>query len=212
MSLQIFYICTGAWKENAYIIIKNKESILIDPGDNFSELDTYFKTFNTNYKAIINTHGHFDHVGAVEEFRRKYSIPFYIHSKDKRLVHQANLFRKLTGVSGTNPTPTIDFFLDNLISIELSDTNIKIHHVPGHSEGSVVFEVENNLIIGDLFFNDSIGRNDLPGGNLKKLMESISYVLDNFKNFMIYPGHGTPFLLNEAKIDRLKNICNEYNN
>jgi hydroxyacylglutathione hydrolase len=212
MNVQIIHKTVGAWKENTYLIIKDNQALVIDPGDNFDELDIYFGTYSVKYIAILNTHGHFDHVGAVQEFRLKYNIPFYIHSKDKRLVHQANLFRRITGISGVNLTPTIDFFLDDLSFMQLSNLKIKIHHVPGHSEGSVAFEIENNLILGDLFFNDSIGRNDLPGGNFKKLIESINYILTNFKNYMIYPGHGLPFILDDIKIEKLKNICDEHKN
>ena len=208
--MEIYCKRIGEWNENSYLIVEDENALLIDPGDYFNELDDFFNTYNVSYLAILNTHGHFDHIGAVEEFRVKYKIPFYLHSKDKRIVHQANLFRKLAGLSTVRLTPKIDFFLDSIQEIDLLPSKLKIHYTPGHSEGSVCFEIGNNLLSGDLIFNDSIGRNDLPGGDLKKLKESIKYLVKNFEGFNIYPGHGIPFVLDKEKISTLNSICNEH--
>jgi glyoxylase-like metal-dependent hydrolase (beta-lactamase superfamily II) len=209
MNLAIRYLTVGVWNENSYIIEYKGESILIDPGDEFDKLDPFFALSGTQHKAIINTHGHFDHVGAIEEFKLKYQIPFYIHSKDKQLVHQANLYRKLAGVHAITKTPKIDGSLDQYESIPLADKQIKIHHTPGHSHGSVCFEIDHALISGDLFFTDCLGRIDLPGGNKELLLNSIKYILDHFAGYQIYPGHGDPFILDQAIMNVLKKLMNE---
>ncbi len=208
MELVIRHLTVGSWKENAYILEYMGESILVDPGDDFNFLDDFFSISGTKHKAILNTHGHFDHVGAVEEFKLKYQIPFYIHSKDKQLVHQANLYRKFAGENYITKTPKIDFLLDDIDSIPLADKKIKVYHTPGHSHGSVCFEIDKNLISGDLFFMDSLGRTDLPGGNMDLLLRSVNFVVDHFAGYKIYPGHGAPFELDEATILKFKEILN----
>jgi hydroxyacylglutathione hydrolase len=204
MDLSIRYITVGTWNENAYIIEYKGHSILIDPGDNFKKLENFFLQNKTKHIAILNTHGHFDHIGAVQDFKEKYNIPFYIHSKEKRNVYQANLLRKFAGDSQVLKTPGIDIFFDDITSFHLLDKEIKIHHTPGHSAGSVCFEIDNMLISGDIFFKDQIGRTDLPGGNKALLIESVKFILTNFMNYHIYPGHGSPFILDEEVVKRIK--------
>ena len=204
MNVNIRYTTVGKWKENSYIIDYKNEAILIDPGECYEELEKFFFRKDIQFKAILNTHGHFDHVGAVQDFKEKYNIPFYIHSKEKRNVYQANLLRKFAGDSQVLKTPGIDIFFDDITSFHLLDKEIKIHHTPGHSAGSVCFEIDNMLISGDIFFKDQIGRTDLPGGNKALLIESVKFILTNFMNYHIYPGHGSPFILDEEVVKRIK--------
>lgn len=206
MKLEIRYATVGEWNENSYILEYNQQSILIDPGDDFETLDTYFQKNNTKHIAILNTHGHFDHIGAVEDFRNKYQIPFYIHSKDKNILHQANLLMRFAGQKHNIKIPKIDYFLDEQNSFQFYDKNIFIHHAPGHSQGSVCLEIDNILFSGDILFKDSIGRTDLPGGNKALLSKSINFIINNFKDYTIYPGHGLPFVLNEEIITNINKL------
>jgi glyoxylase-like metal-dependent hydrolase (beta-lactamase superfamily II) len=114
------------------------------------------------------------------------------------------LYKKISGDNNICHIPQVDFFLDEFHELKISDKFIKIHYVPGHTEGSVCFEIGNNLIIGDLFFKNEIGRTDLPGGNLYKIKNSINYILEKFLMFNIYPGHGNPFVLTNDTIFELK--------
>ena len=206
MSVIIKYTETGKWKENSYLIQYDDEAVLIDPGDEFENLENLFFNEKIKIKAILNTHGHFDHIGAVQELRLKYNLPFYLHSKDKRILNQANLLKKLTGDNEILKIPDIDYYLDSVKSLFILNKEIKIHHTPGHSPGSVCFEIDKALITGDIIFNDSIGRTDLPGGNEINLNETIKFIIVNFKNFIIYPGHGQPFILNEERIRHIKTL------
>lgn len=206
MDVVIRYETVGLWAENSYIIEYKGKSILIDPGDDFSKLDDSFSKNGCTPVCIINTHAHFDHIGSVEDFKIKYNLPFYLHSKDKRLLHQANLYRRITGDTQISKSPGIDFYLDDMEYISFEDKKIFIHHLPGHSDGSVCFEIDKNLISGDIIFQDILGRIDLPGGNKPLLNASVSYILDRFKGYAIYPGHTMPFILDEHVIAGIKKL------
>ena len=206
MELDITYYTVGEWRENSYLIKYKSEAWLVDPGDEFEDLDKKFAVAELELKGIINTHGHFDHIGAVHQFKEKYNIPFYIHSKDKQILRQANLYKKLAGSSSYFVTPDIDGFLEEIESFKINDKVIKIHSTPGHTNGSVSFEIDNALISGDLLFKEAIGRVDLPGGNINLLKKSITYVIENFEGYTIYPGHGSPFVLDSNVINTLKKL------
>ena len=206
MEAKILYKTVGKWHENSYIIKVGNGAWLVDPGDEFEQLEAFFKLDGFALKGIINTHGHFDHVGAVNQFKEKYLIPFFIHSKDKQILRQANLYKKLAGSDSFFVVPVIDEYLENVQHVSICEKKIKIHYTPGHTNGSVSFEVDKNLITGDLLFKDKIGRVDLPGGSIKLLKQSILYILENFECYVIYPGHGEPFVLDDEVIRTLKKM------
>lgn len=206
--MEIDILCTtvSRWKENSYLLKFQNEAWLIDPGDEFEKLDNNFVTADLKINGIINTHGHFDHVGAVSEFKNKYDIPFFIHEKDKQILRQANLYKKLAGSKEYFEIPDIESFIEKNSTFELYDKIIQTHYTPGHTNGSVSFEIDNYLFTGDLLFKGVIGRVDLPGGNIELLKQSINFVLENFKGYIVYPGHGESFLLDESVIRILKKL------
>lgn len=197
MNFCIKRITVGQWLENTYLIYNEEEGWIVDPGDDFELLNDVVNQERITLKGILNTHGHFDHLGAVSNFKENYNVPFYIHSRDKRLVGQANLYRKLAKGQGFFKTPAIDHFLDQAKEIPFGGESIKIIHTPGHSEGSVTFVIDNQLISGDLLFENRVGRTNLPGGNLESLKKSATTLLQNFKGYRVYPGHGNSFLITD---------------
>ena len=205
MEVKIKCRTVGIWNENSYFLNYQGEAWLIDPGDEFKKLDSFFNPEHYHLKGIINTHGHFDHIGAVNEFKQKYSLPFFIHSKDKQLVRQGNLYKKLAGSNEPLQTPEIDNVLDNM-QISIADKPVKIHYTPGHTHGSVCFQIDNYLFSGDILFKDALGRTDLPGGNKNLLRNSIDFILANFSGYTIFPGHGESFFLNEKAIAGFKKL------
>lgn len=212
MYIDIKTIAVGTWKVNCYLVALGNEGWIIDPGDEAENIIHFLNLDNYKLKGIINTHGHFDHVGAVSEIKEKYNIPFFIHSKDKRLISHGNLYRGFSGDSSIKKTPIIDDYLDTFPFIKIKDKKIMIYHTPGHTPGSVCYEIDGNLITGDLFFKDKIGRTDLPGSNTKLILTSIKYIFENFRGFLIRPGHGESFLLNESIIDEIMFKKDGFNN
>ncbi len=203
-------VTTGLWKENSYQICYKESNWIIDPGGDFECLIECFDC--KNIIGILATHGHFDHIGAVADFQSRYSSPFYLHSKDKRVMCQANLHRKIVGDDKVYTTPRINYFLDQILVLPFMDKNIQVHYLPGHTEGSMGFEFEKKLFTGDLFYYNGLKLNDLPGGNQEKLLKSIEFVITNFEGYEIYPGHGKHFVLDKLLINKFKNIIDELRN
>ena len=204
MELIISKIVLGSWKENCYLIACEDEAWVIDPGDDGEAIIRDLNLNEYKLKGIINTHGHFDHIGAVAQIKNKYDIPFFIHSKDKRLLTQGNLYRRMVGNTVLCETPVIDEYLDDIEYFTLKSHKIFVHHLPGHTNGSVCFEVCGNLFVGDMLLKNDRFSFNLPGANKELMSLSLTYIFDNFRGFNIYPGHGEFFGLDDDSINRFK--------
>jgi hydroxyacylglutathione hydrolase len=191
-------IINGKWKENCYILSSEGKSIVIDPGGNAVQMFDYFHNHDLSVSAVINTHAHFDHIGAVSDIIDKFKCPFYLHSKDQKLLRSANLYMSLFEGNEKIKIPNVDFYLDQIESpIILAGMPITILHTPGHTEGSVSLIIGNFLFSGDTLFKGQIGRTDLPGGKKDKLKISLQGYALLEKSLIIYPGHGEPTTLDE---------------
>jgi hydroxyacylglutathione hydrolase len=185
----------GSWKENCYILCYSSNAIIFDPGDCYQPIVDFLCSNNLTPVAILNTHAHFDHITSVYELQQKYNIPFYLHSNDKKLLNTANLYMKLFGGSNIIKIPKVDYYLDEVSNLVFNGININILFTPGHTDGSICFSYNNILFTGDTLLKGKIGRVDLPGGNLDKLISSLKKISLLPKNTLIYPGHGEITLL-----------------
>lgn len=204
MEVKVNKITVGNWKENCYLISCEDEAWIIDPGEDAEAIISGLNLNDYKLQGIINTHGHFDHIGAVAEIKEKYRIPFYIHSKDKRLATQGNLYRRMVGDTKIYKTPLVDEYLDDLVCLKLKKHKILIHHTPGHTNGGVCFEVEGVLFTGDMLLKSSVSLSNLPGVNKELMSISLKYIFENFKGFIINPGHGNSFVLDDDAINTFK--------
>lgn len=174
----------GPIETNSYFLYEKDEVILIDPaGKSEKVID-----FIGNYKpvAVLLTHGHFDHIKAVDDLYDKYKLPVYLNKEDEKLARDKyqgkdfNIFNYIT-------CPIVDAKEGNY---KIGNFNFDIIQTPGHTEGSVLYRFNKDIFTGDTLFKESVGRTDLEGGNNHKLMSSLKV----FKNFdiysIIYPGHG----------------------
>jgi hydroxyacylglutathione hydrolase len=209
--MKIKCIVSGKWVENCYVVSINNSAVIIDPGGNAHEVIEYVTDNKLTVHAIINTHAHFDHIGAVDELAKLYQCPFYLHSGDQRLLRSANLY--MTLFLGEKPVviPKVDFLFDKIDSpLEFGELSVEILHTPGHTDGSVCFLINTNLFTGDTLMKGTIGRLDLPGGNKTKMIGSLRSLSQLPEELVIYPGHGEPGILgeeitnNESVINLLK--------
>lgn len=178
-------ICTGEIQENCYVIMdeETKEGFMVDPGDEGSRIAELVDSLGVNLQYIILTHGHFDHVGAVEYIADKYNVPFYMSEIDEKWAEKApTLFTKLRKADG---------YLKDGDTLNCGNKEIKVYATPGHTEGGLSFLVEDYLFTGDTLFRASIGRTDFPGGNFDKIIESIkTKLLCLGDEIVVCPGHG----------------------
>lgn len=195
-------IPTGVWRQNCYIIYDNNlNGLLVDPGADAEVIDKFIIKNKIKLHAICNTHGHYDHIGAVNYFKKKYLIPFYLHSKDEKLSKSANLYVKIFESNKFIEIPKIDYFIDNLKSpIQIEGFNLNYIYSAGHTMGSICFKLGNQLFTGDTILPGQVGRTDLPGGSKDLLIKTLVILSKLPKDIIIYPGHGEiTTLLKEIK-------------
>lgn len=193
MDINIERITVGEWDENVYLIYGEQDLVIVDPGDEAERLIARIEEIGCTPRAVLITHGHFDHIGAVCQLVERYKILFYIHSSDKRLLRQANFYRKMSHSKTFIEIPRPNKFLDNENVLAFGEIALEVMHVPGHTNGSVCFKMNNDLISGDLIFEYDEGRTDLPESDPDALRNSIRSLVEGFPDCTIHPGHGNSF-------------------
>src|SRR5690242_7860006 len=197
--IKIDFFTFNPLAENTYLLTNEKqEALIIDPGFYFTEEENTFKNFISDYNIkpvqLLNTHCHLDHVFGNEWVRKNYGLELYIHEGEKKVLEFAPATGNMYGLRFTNYKGAFHF-IDEGDKIFLGDDELEILLTPGHSPASVCFycKAQNFIIGGDVLFNESIGRFDLPGGDEQTLYKSIReklYVLPD--ETIVYPGHGEP--------------------
>lgn len=194
-----------------------RQAVVIDPGDNAAALVEAVRAHALDVRSILLTHAHLDHITGVGEVKAAFDVPVGLHPDDQPLydaiVQQGQMF----GLRVTKPPPP-DFALAHGDRIVFGQYEIRVHHTPGHSPGGVCLQVAPlarasapgaTLIVGDTLFAGSIGRTDLPGGDLDTLLRSIRQVLFAFgDDAIVYPGHGpTTTIGDERRTNPFLNSC-----
>ncbi len=170
----------GAYQTNCYIVEKDNKSLIIDPG--VGAVEWVLKNAK-NPVAILNTHGHFDHIWSDKELKEKLNIPIYIPKDDAFMLEQ-DPFHKST------PKITADFEIDSEEPKSIDSFKVKFRHFPGHTPGNSVIEIGDVWFSGDFLFNGSIGRWDFPYSSPEDMIKSLQKVAKIKKNFTLLPGHG----------------------
>ncbi|MBA2173604.1 MBL fold metallo-hydrolase [Halobacillus locisalis] len=199
--IKISRLPLGPMATNAYIIHENKQALVIDPGGDFEKLQAYLEERELDVLAVLLTHAHFDHIGAVDQVRDAYKAPVYLHGSESDWLMDPSLNGSgLFQMGSVTARPA-----DNLLEpgqMEIGPFTFEVRHTPGHSPGSLSFVFRNQrfTIAGDTLFQRGMGRTDLPGGSREELEESIKEQLFSLRNDMkIFPGHGLPTTIEEEK-------------
>jgi glyoxylase-like metal-dependent hydrolase (beta-lactamase superfamily II) len=186
---------------NCYIVgdEETREAMVIDPGDNAREILDALRRGRLNVKAIVNTHAHFDHVGAVSQVREATGAPFMIHADEAPILAAASGSAALWGMYVPQPKPA-DRLLREGDEVRVGSIAFRVLHTPGHTPGGICLLHDKTVFVGDTLFQGSIGRTDFPGGDYGTLMASIrGKLLPLPDETVVYSGHGAPTTIGEEK-------------
>ncbi len=173
--MEIKKFVLGALENNVYLLIKEKDAVLIDC-EQPAVILRYLEKNRLKLRIILLTHGHFDHVHGLEEIKEKTGAEVWVNKKDMGLQYGGEI--------------AADMFFTDGQRIAFNGEEINVIFTPGHTPGSVCFLTGNHLFSGDTLFKQGVGRTDLPGGNALELEESLQRVLALPPETKVYPGHG----------------------
>ena len=190
--MKIETFVTGIIGTNTYVAYNEttKEAVLVDPAACTKKLMHFIEEEGLSMKAVLLTHGHFDHIGGLEKTKAQTGAKVYIYADDADTLTSAG--KNLSTMVGQpmNPGPA-DVLLRDGDEVEISP-NIKLTtiHTPGHTVGSCCFVGEDVIFSGDTLFEGSIGRTDFPGGSYENMMKSLSRLMTYDDDMTVLPGHG----------------------
>lgn len=193
--MQITSLTLGPLETNCYIVSADgsDEAIVIDPAARGDRIRAALGSKKA--AAVLLTHGHFDHTGALDAFE---GTPIYIHPSDDVMLLDA-VWSAGAMIGDTAPRPAATDYVQEGTKLHLAGLDISVLHTPGHTIGSVVYAIGDVLFTGDTMFRSGYGRTDLPGGDEDELARSLHRLLRMEKNWIICPGHGEPSTLKEEK-------------
>lgn len=184
-------LTVGPIQANCFIIgcEDTHEAAVIDPGDEADRILLALSESKLTLKCIINTHGHFDHVGANKRLKETTGASIMIHPLDAPMLDQLSASAASWGMSADN-SPAPDRTIDDGDVVEFGNISLKVIHTPGHSPGGVSLHTGDHVFVGDTLFAGSVGRTDLPGGDPSVLKASIQNKLFTLGDHVkVYPGH-----------------------
>jgi glyoxylase-like metal-dependent hydrolase (beta-lactamase superfamily II) len=192
LDIQVTTIVNGRWRQNCYIVSTLEgDALIIDPGSAAADITATVELNHWRPLAILNTHAHYDHVGAVADLMDRYRAPFYLHGADERLLSRANLYRMLFESREPIRVPAITHDISTLPPVfGVGPFSVTWLATPGHTDGSVCLLVDGILFSGDTLMRGTVGRTDLPGGNSKRLLESLRMLADLPQDIVVCGGHG----------------------
>ncbi|MBC3515117.1 MBL fold metallo-hydrolase [Neobittarella massiliensis] len=197
--MEIGMMPLGVMGTNCYLVFDDqKQGVLIDPGANATFILNAIQEQGVTLHYILLTHGHFDHVGALEEVRRATGAPVAIHQDDAYRLPQVDKEGARFGVY-TAPQQPADLLLKDEQTLEAGDLQLRILHTPGHTEGGITILCGQAMFTGDTLFCDGVGRTDLPGGDELELHNSLVRIASFCDNYAVYPGHGDVTNLDREK-------------
>jgi hydroxyacylglutathione hydrolase len=177
-----------------------RDVFVIDPGDEAERILAVLRHLNARPIAIVNTHGHFDHVQAVDAVRRATHVPFWIHEAERPVLESGPSRAKVLFGIDLPPSPVPDRWLTEGDVLRVGSLQLTVRHTPGHSPGGVCLVGDGLVFTGDTLFAGSVGRTDLPGANQDALFASIARVLLPLPDDTVcYPGHGPETTIGEEK-------------
>ena len=199
-------VIVGGLETNCYLVYceETKACVIVDPGSESEKIFPVIAEEELHPVAVINTHGHIDHIGANRDMKDKFNIPVWIHAGDNDLLSRMQPL-ELALFLGAKDSPPPDRFLVDGEDLKVGNGRLRVLHTPGHSAGSISLLGDGFLLSGDTLFCEGVGRTDLPGGNQKQIEASICHKILTLPDATrVLPGHGP---LTSVGLERQNNPC-----
>lgn len=205
--IQIETFTFNPFSENTYLVYdETAEGVVIDPGcydkAEKDKLSQFIERKNITIKYLLNTHCHIDHVLGNNFVKEKYQVPLLLHKKDEPVLRSVKAYAPSYGFNMYQETLP-DKYLDEGDTVSFGKITFDVLFLPGHAPGHIGFyhKESGSLFSGDVLFEQSIGRTDLPGGDFNTLIKSIHQKIFTLPDHVVvYPGHGNPTTVKEEKI------------
>ncbi len=185
-------LTVGPIMANCFIVgcEQTRQAAVIDPGDEVDRILMALANEKLKVAVIINTHGHFDHVGGNARLKQATGAPLVIHRLDAPMLEQLSAAASQWGMMAENSPPP-DRFIDEGDTVPFGNIVFKVIHTPGHTPGGVSLHADSSVFVGDTLFAGSIGRTDFPGGDYATLISSIQNKLFTLgDDVTVFTGHG----------------------
>ena len=194
-------LAVGPIMANCFIVgcRQTGEAAVIDPGDEADRILLALAEEKLTVKQIINTHGHFDHVGANKRMKAATGAPILIHALDAPMLSMLARSAAAWGMSAEN-SPSPDRLVAEGDIVDVGTIRFNVIHTPGHTPGGIALHADDCLFVGDTLFAGSVGRTDFPGGDFDALKTSIRkklFALDD--RVRVFTGHGPETTIGEEK-------------
>ena len=191
MALRVDTLSLGPIGTNCYVVRRDasaQDAVVVDPSGEATELRLTLARLGATCTAILVTHGHWDHLVGVADLSEGTGAPVHMPEGERALLESPEAFTP-TGVTVRSHTPEV--LLDGGETLELAGVSFEVVAVPGHSPAHVAYYADGHLFSGDVLFQGSVGRTDLPGADWDTLLGSIRTLVDRFPaETTVYPGHG----------------------
>ena len=200
--MEIRRLVVGWGQANCYVVYRkgHDEALIIDPGGDGPDISACFEELGLRGAAILCTHGHADHIGALGELHNQGQVPIYVHANDADyLTTPAKNLSQMFSVDDPITGPRADHLLTAGEEIVVAGLSVKVIHTLGHTPGSSCFLIGESLFTGDTLFAGAVGRTDLPGGVPIDLTNSLQKLMGLPDHIDVYPGHGPATTIGREK-------------
>ena len=190
--MKILTLPVGELATNCYVVTdENGTAAIIDPGDDAAAIRRVLEDEHVHVGGILLTHGHFDHIGAVNALVADHRFPVFCHTLEQPALRDSHL--NLSAYFGS-PIPPITEIrcVEDGGEVTVGELTFRVLHTPGHTVGSVCYQLDTMLFAGDTLFCESIGRTDFPGGDMRAMRSSLARLAALDGNTRVFPGHGEP--------------------
>ena len=209
-TMKILTFPVGVMQTNCYFLLDTSSTspekpigAVVDPGDDADKLIEKIHKMNLAVQYIFLTHGHFDHIMALESLREATGAPVCIHRGDAELLVDPDKNCMARFSDHILPIRHAEILLEDEQTITIGHETVTVMHTPGHTPGSVCYLTEDAMLSGDTLFRGGIGRYDLYAGDYSALMISLGKISAMTKNYRVYPGHGSSTSLYNEKLNNL---------